>query len=83
MAAPHPALLRLVREEPFPPGLRVTMPLADSPADHGMAPLLDGFGQNHGNSGLHNALMHVAVYCPCTANSSQLRTTIERVHEAL
>ena len=41
MAAPHPALLALVRGDQFPARFRVTMSVVESAAEHGLAPLLD------------------------------------------
>ncbi len=55
MAAPHPALLALVRGDQFPARFRVTMSVVESAAEHGLAPLLDDAAQRLDLAGDHDA----------------------------
>ena len=61
MAVPHPSLLHLVREGVFPDGVRVAMPIVDSAAEHGVAPLLDEAVRREGRDGDHEALVALAM----------------------
>jgi len=62
MAAPHPALLALVRGDQFPARFRVTMSVVESAAEHGLAPLLDDAAQRLDLAGDHDALVNLAMW---------------------